>query len=161
MGIMKTVAFAAVLAAFAGVAGAEDEHGGPPKIVQMSFLTGDWREVKDGKTTEEHWVGPVGGLMAGTTITYGESAKTTVEPMTIEVRDNTFVFVAHPDGQPTTVFTLKEADNGYAVFENLEHDFPQRVIYTFNGGDTLDARIEGTIDGKEAAMEWHYTRIAK
>ncbi|BCW88980.1 hypothetical protein sos41_21340 [Alphaproteobacteria bacterium SO-S41] len=161
MGSMKSIAFAAALAAFAGGANAEDEHGGPPKIVQMSFLTGNWREVKDGKTTEEHWIGPVGGLMAGTTITYSDGAKTTVELMTIEVRDNTFVFVARLDGQPTTVFTLKEADNGYAMFENPDHDFPQRVIYTFNGEDTLNARIEGTMDGKEAAMEWHYTRIAK
>ena len=156
--VLATIGFGAALLAGAL---AEDEHGGPPKIVQMSFLTGDWRQVKDGKTTEEHWIGPVGGLMAGTTITYGEGAKTTVEPMTIEVRDNTFVFVAHPDGQPMAEFPLKEADNGYAVFENLAHDFPQRVIYSFNGDDTLNARIEGTIDGKEASVEWSYTRIAK
>lgn len=161
MEFMKTVAFAAALAAFAGGASAEDEHGGPPKIVQMSFLTGDWREVKDGKTTEEHWIGPVGGLMAGTGVTYGDAAKTDVEFMTIEVRDGTFVFVARLDGQPSTAFPLKEADNGYAVFENLAHDFPQRVIYTYGGDDTLDAKIEGTMDGKAMSMEWHYTRIAK
>jgi hypothetical protein len=158
---MKALVIAAAVTAWCASARAEDEHGGPPNIAQMSFLTGAWREVKDGKTTEEHWFGPVGGLMAGAGITVSAAGKTSVEFMTIEVRDGTFVFVARLDGQPATAFPLKEADNGYAVFENPAHDFPQRVIYTYGGDDTLDARIEGTIDGKPQAVDWHFQRVTE
>ena len=46
-----------------------------------------------------------------------------------------------------------------AVFENPAHDFPQRVIYK-RDGDKLNARIEGTKDGKTRGIDFPYTRIA-
>lgn len=144
-------------------AGVAAEHDNP--FAQMGFLAGDWRHVADGKTTEEHWVGPVGNVMAGMGITYAAPpvGKANVEFMTIELRDDKIAFVARIDGQPPTVFPLKESDNGYAVFENTGHDFPQRVIYRIGGDnfDQLEARIEGTIDGKEQSVEWRYRRIAE
>ena len=161
MTLPRIAAFAcAVLFCTPATAAAADEHGGPPDMAQMSFLAGGWIEAKNGRTVEEHWVGPVGGVMAGLTIIYADTsgAKTTVESMGIVIRDGRFTFIARPAGQPETAFPLKEADNGYAVFENLAHDFPQRVIYSYGGDDTLDARIEGTIDGKAQSMEWHYVR---
>jgi hypothetical protein len=45
------------------------------------------------------------------------------------------------------------------VFENLAHDFPQRIIYS-RAGDQLTARIEGPMNGKPAAMEWRYRAAA-
>ena len=39
------------------------------------------------------------------------------------------------------------------VFENLSHDFPQRIIYS-RKGKQLCARIEGTLQGKEEGEEW-------
>ena len=45
------------------------------------------------------------------------------------------------------------------VFENKEHDFPQRVIYHFKSKDTLNARIEGTKDGKEMGSNFPYVRV--
>jgi hypothetical protein len=41
------------------------------------------------------------------------------------------------------------------VFENPEHDFPQRVIYQ-RKGKTLVGRIEGATSGAESALEWKY-----
>jgi hypothetical protein len=43
-----------------------------------------------------------------------------------------------------------------AVFENLENDFPNRIIYA-REGDRLDARIEGTINGQPRSMAWSFT----
>jgi hypothetical protein len=44
------------------------------------------------------------------------------------------------------------------VFENLNHDFPQRIIYWREGESTLHARIEGSIKGKERKEEWHWRK---
>jgi hypothetical protein len=100
--------------------------------------------------------------MAGVTITYaGRNDETaTLEFASIEKRNGRLALVARVGDQPPVVFPLKESDNGYAAFENLAHDFPQRVIYTYGGdSDTLEARIEGTIDGRTQSMEWHCTRM--
>ena len=45
------------------------------------------------------------------------------------------------------------------VFENKEHDFPQRIIYHFKSKDSLNARIEGTRDGKEMGSNFPYVRV--
>lgn len=150
---------AAALAALLLASPAFGEHDSP--FIQMSFVKGDWIEIGKNRTVEEHWIGPTANTMAGVTITYtGRKDETaSLEFASIEKRDGRIVFVARVGDQPPVVFPLKESDNGYAVFENLEHDFPQRVIYAYGGDDTLDARIEGTVDGKAQSMEWHYTRM--
>lgn len=157
------IAAALAVAGFAVSAAHEDEHGSP--FVQVSFLTGDWIQSEGGKTVEEHWAGPAGGVMAGSTITYADGdatgAGTTIEFMSIVQQDGRAVFVARLGDQPPVAFPLKESDNGYLVFENPAHDFPQRIIYTYGGDDTLDARIEGVIDGKAQSMEWRYTRMKR
>lgn len=158
---MLRILTAAVLLAGVSLA---DELDHKASIRQMGYLAGDWSETTDGVTVEEHWIGPVGGVMAGMTITHSDKpgAKTTVELMTIELIDETLVFTARLDGQPPVAFKLKEADNGIATFENLDHDFPQRVTYEIAGDmDELRASIEGTIDGKTQSMSWRYKKMAK
>jgi hypothetical protein len=162
MRITITLALAAVLAAGLTTTRAEDELAIKPAT--FSFLTGDWVQQTKGQTTEEHWIGPVGGVMAGITLNHDASvsAKTSVEFMSIEMREGRYTFIARLGDDPPVGFPLKEADNGLIVFENPAHDFPQRIIYSFDPAeDALDARIEGTMDGKAQSMSWHYTRMKK
>jgi len=42
------------------------------------------------------------------------------------------------------------------VFENLSHDFPQRIIYS-RAGDKLTARIED--ESGEKGMQWSWTKM--
>ena len=44
-------------------------------------------------------------------------------------------------------------DRQTVIFENLEHDFPQRIIYR-REGDRLIARIEGEVNGTLEVTEW-------
>jgi hypothetical protein len=52
-------------------------------------------------------------------------------------------------------FALKSSEGGRFVFENLAHDFPNRVIYE-RRGDALHGRIEGG----DTSMDWNYRRAA-
>jgi hypothetical protein len=45
------------------------------------------------------------------------------------------------------------------VFENLAHDFPQRVGYQLVGPDSLMAWIEGPRNGKMKRIEFPYQRV--
>ena len=70
-----------------------------------------------------------------------------------------FAYEAHPSGQPATVFLSIAANDSTVVFENPEHDFPQRVGYRKAGADSLIAWIEGTADGRTRHIEFAYGRV--
>ena len=53
-------------------------------------------------------------------------------------------------------FPLVREEDGY-VFENLEHDFPVRIVYVREGEDRLAPRIEGS-DGQGPG--WQLARVA-
>jgi hypothetical protein len=55
----------------------------------------------------------------------------------------------------TTDFTLVDIEE-QAVFENINHDYPQRIIYKKMLDDSLFARIEGTVDGVDNFEEFRY-----
>ena len=44
------------------------------------------------------------------------------------------------------------------IFENPQHDFPQRVIYRLQTDGSLLGRIEGVSKGKEKAVDFPMTR---
>jgi hypothetical protein len=82
------------------------------------------------------------------------------EYLRIEESGGTLVYLSMPSGRsPATPFTLKEQIGERVTFENLAHDFPQRIIY-WRDGDTLHTRIEGNADGRSQSREWHWTRSA-
>ena len=44
------------------------------------------------------------------------------------------------------------------VFENPDHDFPQRIIYRLGDNGALLGRIEGNSEGQEVAVDFPMTR---
>lgn len=62
------------------------------------------------------------------------------------------------DGKAVEFKLISNTDSRF-VFENKEHDYPQRIIYHFKSKDTLNARIEGTKDGKEMGSNFPYVRV--
>jgi len=47
------------------------------------------------------------------------------------------------------------------VWENLGHDFPQRIIYRKGDDSSLVARIEGTTPRGERHLEWVMRRCTR
>jgi hypothetical protein len=66
-----------------------------------------------------------------------------------------------PKGVKSDSFPLKEVAERRAVWENLKHDFPQRIIYRVGTDGSLIARIEGTTPSGERHMEWTMHRCAR
>jgi len=59
------------------------------------------------------------------------------------------LFIAKPSGQPEATFKLIKGGDREVIFENPQHDFPQRVIYRLQSDGSLLGRIEGVSKGKE------------
>ena len=68
-------------------------------------------------------------------------------------------YVSMPGGAPPTSFCAVEVGERRVVFENREHDFPQRILYWLDGEGRLHARIEGPAGSGEQAMEWVWGRL--
>jgi hypothetical protein len=119
-----------------------------------AWMAGSWSGEKDGLAMEEVWLPPANNLMLGMHRDAKRGgAKASFEFLRIERRDGTLVYLAMPAGRPATPFALKSLSSARVVFENLEHDFPQRIIY-WRDQARLCARVEGTIQGKAESEEW-------
>src|SRR4051812_34655810 len=106
-----------------------------------SWMQGSWRAESHGTRMEEHWTSAGAGVM-----------------LRIEQKDGSLVYLAMPSGRPATPFPLKSITAGKVIFENLRHDFPQRIIY-WRDGKKLCGRVEGTIGGKEESEECCWSRF--
>jgi hypothetical protein len=69
------------------------------------------------------------------------------------------VFLPQPQGGTRVSFPLKDSFGGKLIFENKEHDFPQRVIYERKDPGLLLAAIEGTYKGKEEREEFQMRKV--
>jgi hypothetical protein len=120
----------------------------PTTIQRLSWMAGCWRQEASTFTTiDEMWMAAAGEIMLGTSRTVGRDRVVEYEFMRIQSTQNGVTFFAQLPKQPETAFQLVTIDAQMVVFENAQHDFPQRVIYRLQG-DTLTGRIEGTQDGK-------------
>ena len=133
-------------------AGAQEDLGG------LSWLAGGWRGEMGRAVIEEHWTKAAGGMMLGVSRTVVGDKAVGFEFLRIEVRADGVYYVAQPNGRAGTDFKLTKLEGESAVFENPEHDFPKRIIYSREGTHSLAARVEG--DGGKAA-EWHSRRQEK
>jgi hypothetical protein len=130
----------------------------PP--TDLSWLSGYWLSCEGGQQTTETWSHPRDGVMIGANFSTGGD-KPAWEFLRIGPSAAGVSYFALPSGQPPTEFPLsaEKSSDRKLVFENLAHDFPQRVIYARDGG-VLTARIEGLMGDKMEAMDWRFDSAA-
>lgn len=126
-----------------------------PALPELAWLTGYWTSTQDGTAIEELWTNGSGYMMLGVHRDVYANGRSAFEYLRIMRTREGIVYVASPGGQPGTTFTMTENNDQKVVFENLEHDFPQRIIYS-RSEDTLTARIED--ESGEKSMEWVWTK---
>ena len=130
-----------------------------PTINDLSFLAGCWEMKTNKREINEQWMKPSGGMMLGIGRTVADGKVREYEFTQIrEDKDGTIFYVAKPSGQEEGSFKLVKLQNKEAVFENPEHDFPQRVIYRLQSEGALFARVEGNVKGKNRGIDYPYKR---
>jgi len=128
-------------------------------IDRVAWLQGCWQSASGPRVIEEQWMAPRGGSMLGTGRTVNGDTLVEYEFVVVRERGEGLVYIAHPSGQPSAEFPSITASANEVVFENKDHDFPQRVGYR-RQGTTLDAWIEGALNGQTRHIDFHYRRIA-
>jgi hypothetical protein len=130
-------------------------------LPQLAWLQGCWAADNAEPGTVEQWSSPAGGTMFGFSRTIKQGKTVEYEFVQIrEVEPGKLAYLAQPSGQPSAALTLLRHSDTEFVFENLAHDFPQRVIYRRDGERTLRARIEGMSKGKLKGIDFPMKRIS-
>jgi len=125
---------------------------------RLGWMEGRWTGEKDGVSMEEYWTDSRGGAMLGLHRDVEGERIVSWEFLRIgSTSEGTFYF-ASPRSAPPTPFKLVELGQKRVVFENRQHDFPQRILYWLDPQGALHARIEGSQDGKTVSEEWVWTK---
>ncbi len=132
-----------------------------PAFAPVAWLEGAWARTDDrGRRTEEYWTPPRAGTMFGMNRVIANGKTVFFENLCIEAQeDGTLVYLASPKGrQPPTPFRLVGVTGDAVVFENPEHDFPQRIVYELAPDGGLRMEISGAPNGVDRRAEWVLTR---
>jgi hypothetical protein len=151
---MSTLVVAALLTAAVPAAAQA-----PVSVAQLSWMAGCWRQESGGRVADEVWMAPSGGVMLGINRTVAGERTLSTEFMHIREDAARIIFTARPSGQAEASFTMLTGGPREIVFENLGHDFPQRVIYR-RDGETLIGRIEGVRNGQPQSIDYPMRRVA-
>ncbi len=133
----------------------------PTGIDDLDWLAGCWAAVGGEPGSGEQWSRPAGGTMLGVNRSVRNSRTVAHEFMLIrETEGGGMEFVANPSGQAGASFVRVQQSRDEVVFENPEHDFPQRILYRLIEGGLLQARIEGQVQGQERGVDFPFRRIS-
>ena len=128
---------------------------------KLSWLGGCWQSVGAESGSGEQWTMPAGGAMLGIGRTIKQGKMMTYEFLQIRTLENgALAYVAQSSGQNTAAFPVLQLTDNEVVFQNLEHDFPQRIIYRLEGTTKLAARIEGSQKGTLRAIDFPMERVS-
>lgn len=127
----------------------------------LGFLAGCWSGPfgRDSGMIEEFYTSPSANLILGTTRYLREGTAVQYEFTRIESAESGVLMTPYPGGEPSKdAFRLTSLQDGVAVFEAPEHDYPKRIIYRANRDGTRTARIDGGIADREG-QEWELEPI--
>jgi hypothetical protein len=130
------------------------------RLEKLSWITDQWVWVDNESVTYENWIKNNDGSYSGESFTVKNGDTVFSEQLKIEKSGDDIFYTAVVKHNPGPVsFKLIELGDNKAVFENPEHDFPNKILYVLKNSDSLYARIEGkNKNGKYAVGEYYYTR---
>ena len=127
-------------------------------MTDLNFLAGNWTGSQGGASMQEIWTSSSGGILVGLHKDVFPNGRSSFEFLRIVETEKGITYLASPGGSKPTPFPLKEVNDKKAVFENLDHDFPQRIIYELQS-DKLMVRIEDASGEKGKGWVWTKTEI--
>jgi hypothetical protein len=131
---------------------------GQPEMAKLAWLSGCWKADGDVQS-EEHWTKLEGRSMLGMGRTIANGKTVFHEFLQIRERADGIFYIAQPNDGPAVSFRLVKVNDSEAIFENPQHDFPQRITYQRAIDGSLLAAIEGQEKGKPKRVDFAMQRV--
>jgi hypothetical protein len=117
-------------------------------IKKFEWLKGKWEGSYGEMQTFEIWDKLEGNTMIGRGGVISDNDTMFAEKIRMEQREDELYYIAKVPGNPGPVdFKFSGYKNDSAIWENPEHDFPQRVVYFLKPDGSLYARVDGKNKG--------------
>jgi hypothetical protein len=129
-------------------------------LSDFSWLRGCWQGGSGKRQITEHWMKPSDALMMGIGCTVVDGRAVEYEFLQIRLETDGIYYVAKPSGQREASLKLTSSSPRELVFENPDHDFPQRITYRLVRNDSLHARIEGRSKGRDRKVDFSMRRVS-
>lgn len=125
----------------------------------FNWLVGKWKLESDRVELYEEWKTDGKHRLKGESYVMRDDQKQVSEILFLEKFDDQWAYIALPEGQSIALFALVNSENNEFVFENKEHDFPQRIIYRLINQGEISASVEGEKNGELKTMNFKFTKV--
>ncbi|MFI5237529.1 MAG: DUF6265 family protein [Ignavibacteriales bacterium] len=125
----------------------------------IKLFPGKWKVDVDYAQLFEEWKYVNKNELTGKSYSVEDGEKVIVEELCIKKIGNQWAYISVPKDQIITLFALTAYSQGMFVFENKEHDFPQRITYEFKPDGKLEAAIEGDLNGERRRKTYSFIKV--
>lgn len=128
---------------------------------KLNWLLNQWSSTTNDGVIYEVWTKASESTFAGRSFMLSGTDTVFSETIQIVNVDSGLFYIPTVKGQnknEPVSFKLITSNDSSFVFENLAHDFPQRIIYTQRPDNILYARIEGKDKGNEHKEEFFFKK---
>lgn len=128
---------------------------------QTNWLIGEWRNFSPEGNATEVWAKENDSTLSGKSCFVIGGDTVSSESLSLVQRNNQLYYIPvvrdQNSGQPVE-FALTSASDKQLVFENPQHDFPTKIMYTKITEDSLVAEISGMNKGQPASQQYPMAR---
>jgi len=131
-------------------------------LQSLEWLLGEWQYTQRALMFTEQWKYSADSMsFMGKGITYKNEKIVSQEEMLIKMIDGALHYIVtvknHNENQAIP-FRLTTATKNSVIFENPDHDFPQKIEYTMINKDSINAVVSATSNEKVRKLEFHFSR---
>jgi hypothetical protein len=125
----------------------------------LKLFPGKWKMDVENVEVYEEWQLVNENELIGTNYSLENGIKIINENLWIKKFADQWTYIAVMVSENITLFTLIEHSHKKFLFENKEHDFPQRISYEFHKDGKLTAAIEGDVNGGLKRKEFSFILV--
>jgi hypothetical protein len=160
----KKIAFLVLITIFASCKKADSDDSDKnekDKIKTVHWLLGQWETQSLDGTLTETWKKANDSTYTGQSYFMKGTDTIHTETIVLQQIGDELNYNANVKGQnddKPVAFILTETNEKQLVFENLKHDYPQKISYTQVSKDSLVAEISGVQSGKPSSEKYTMLR---
>ncbi len=131
-------------------------------LEKAGWLLGNWGNTSAEGVLSESWEKTNDSVYKGESYFVVKNDTVFSESIQLEETNGKLVYVVtvpdQNDAKPVR-FEMTSINNNSFVFENLQHDYPNKIVYTKITNDSLVAKIFGTQKGKPATETFAMAKL--